>query len=80
MLPDMPDRKELGRYIALGQVGLEMVVPIVGGLVLDHYANSSPWGIIGGAVLGLLGGFVHLVQMLNKMDSKDSSRSDQGSR
>ena len=80
MLPEMPDRKELGRYVTLGQIGLEMVVPIVAGLLVDRYLGSTPWGVVAGAALGLCGGLVHLVHQLNKMDSKDSSRSDQESR
>jgi F0F1-type ATP synthase assembly protein I len=79
MLPELPDRNEMGRYAALSQVGLEMVAPIVLGLVLDHYLGWTPWAVIAGAVLGLAGGLVHLVHVLNKMDSKDSSRSDQES-
>jgi F0F1-type ATP synthase assembly protein I len=80
MFPEMPDRKELGRYFALGQIGLEMVVPILVGLAVDHYLGSTPWGVVVGAVLGLCGGFVHLLHLLSQMDSKDSSRSDQESR
>jgi F0F1-type ATP synthase assembly protein I len=80
MLPELPDRKDMGRYVALGQIGMEMVAPIVAGLVVDHYFGSRPWGVIVGAVVGPVGGFVHLVHLLNKMDSKDSSRSDQESR
>lgn len=80
MFPEMPDRKELGRYIALGQVGLEMVVPVVAGLLADHYFAWTPWGVVVGAVLGLCGGLVHLLHMLNEMESKDSSRSDGDSR
>ncbi len=80
MLPELPDRKDMGRYVALGQIGMEMVVPIVAGLAADHYFGWRPWGVIVGAVLGPVGGFVHLVHLLNKMDSKDSSRSDQESR
>jgi F0F1-type ATP synthase assembly protein I len=80
MLPELPDRNEIGRYVALSQIGMEMVAPIVAGLVFDHYLGSRPWGLVGGAVLGLAGGLIHLVHLLNKMDSKDSSRSDQESR
>ena len=80
MFPEMPDRKELARYVALGQIGLEMVVPVVVGLVVDRYLGWTPWGVVAGAALGLCGGFGHLVHLLNKMDSKDSSRSDQESR
>ncbi len=80
MFPEMPDRKEMGRYLALSQIGLEMVVPIVVGLVVDHYLGWTPWASVAGAVLGMCGGLVHLVHLLNKMDAKDSSPSDRESR
>ncbi len=80
MFPEMPDRKDMGRYVALSQIGLEMVAPIVIGLLVDYYLGWTPWALVAGAVLGLVGGFVHLVHLLNKMDSKDSSQSDRESR
>lgn len=80
MFPELPDRKEMGRYVALGQIGMEMVVPILAGLAADHYLGWKPWGVIAGAILGPVGGFVHLVHLLNKMDANDSSRSDRESR
>lgn len=79
MLPEMPDRNEMGRYVALGQIGMEMVAPILAGLAADHYLGWRPWGVIAGAVLGLVSGFVHLVHLLSKMDSKDSSGPDRES-
>lgn len=80
MFPEMPDRKELSRYLALSQIGMEMVVPIVVGLLLDRSFGWTPWAIIVGAVLGLCMGFVHLVHLLGKMDSKDSPQSDRESK
>ena len=82
MFGEMPDRKELARYMALSQIGLEMVAPVVVGLLLDRYLGWTPWpwGLIVGAVLGLCGGLLHLVHLLNKMDSQDSSQSDRESR
>jgi F0F1-type ATP synthase assembly protein I len=80
MFPEMPDRKEMGRYVALSQIGLEMIAPIILGLIIDRYLGSTPWALIGGAIFGLCGGLLHLVHLLNKMDSKDSSQSDQESR
>jgi len=73
MFPDRPDRRDLGRYLALGQVGLEMVVPVVLGLAADHYLGCSPWGLIVGAVIGLVGGVAHLVVHANKMDANRPS-------
>jgi F0F1-type ATP synthase assembly protein I len=57
----LPDPKQAGVYFALAQVGVEMVAPVVLGLLLDHYLGWTPWGVIGGAMLGLIGGVVHLV-------------------
>jgi F0F1-type ATP synthase assembly protein I len=62
MLPG-GDQKQLARYLALSQVGLEMVGPIVLGLLTDYYLGWGPWGVLAGAVLGLVGGIAHLVQL-----------------
>ncbi len=74
MFPDPKESKEFGRYLALGQVGLEMVVPIVLGLVADAYLGCGPWGLVAGAVLGLGGGLAHLVHQANKMNSNPSEK------
>ena len=66
------DPRDVRRYMAFSQIGLEMVAPIVAGLLVDHFAGTSPWGVIIGMVLGLIGSFVHLVTMLNKMDNDSS--------
>jgi F0F1-type ATP synthase assembly protein I len=78
MFPDRQDRQELGRYLALGQVGLEMVVPIALGLAADRYFGCGPWGLIGGAVLGLGGGLAHLVHQANKMNANNPSDRKRG--
>jgi len=80
MFTKLPDSKELGRYLGLGQVGLEMVVPIILGLVVDRYAGSAPWCLVAGAVLGLCGGLAHLVHQLNRKDSGKASRPGRDSR
>ena len=71
MFPDPKESRELGRYLALGQVGLEMVAPIALGLAADRYFGCGPWGLIVGAVLGLGGGLVHLVHQANKMNANN---------
>jgi F0F1-type ATP synthase assembly protein I len=67
-----PDPKDMGRYLALAQVGMEMVVPVAFGAYLDSRLGWGPWGVVGGAVLGLVGGFVHLLVMLKRFEPKDS--------
>ena len=70
--------REFGHYISLAQVGLEMVVPIGIGLALDHFLGWSPWGVVGGAVFGLVGGLLHLIALANRRNDSDASRHRQG--
>lgn len=72
-----PDRKELGFYVALSQVGLEMVVPVGIGLALDHYLAWTPWGVVVGAVLGLVVGLTHLVTLVNQKDQNGANKPPQ---
>jgi len=66
------DPKELGRYVAIGQVGMEMVMPILIGLAVDHYLGWTPWAVIAGAVLGFFGGIAHLIYLVNRLsDERD---------
>lgn len=61
MFPEGMGRKEFGRLLSIGQVGLEMVVPIIVGVYLDDRLGWSPWATTVGAVLGLAMGLLHLV-------------------
>jgi F0F1-type ATP synthase assembly protein I len=76
-MPDRrpPDARELGYYFSLAQVGVEMVVPLIVGLVVDYYADTSPWLTISGMVLGFVGGVTHIVVLTNKHDA--ATRKDQ---
>ena len=69
-----PNPKDLERYFTIAQVGLEMAAPVGAGIVLDHYLNWAPWGSIGGAVLGLIGGLTHLFALVNRRDDSGSSQ------
>ena len=64
----LPDRREMGRYFALAQVGLEMVVPIVIGVLVDSYFGWSPWGVVVGVIVGFVGGLLHLLALLKSFD------------
>ena len=74
MFPGNTDRKDLGKALALSQIGVEMVTPIALGLVLDYYLGWLPWATVVGAVLGLIGGLAHLVQLTKKDAAKDEKK------
>lgn len=61
-----PDFKEMGYYVALAQVALEMVAPLVVGVALDYYLDWSPWGVVVGALLGFVGGLLHLILLVSR--------------
>lgn len=62
--------RELGRYVALSQVGLMMAVLPGAGALLDSYFGWSPWGVIVGAVLGLTIGLIQLVRLANRANEE----------
>jgi F0F1-type ATP synthase assembly protein I len=72
MVLNSSDTKEFGRYFAYSQIGLEMVGPIVLGLVIDHYAGTRPWGVVIGVVIGFVGGLAHLIRVTNQPDPPKS--------
>ncbi len=73
-----PDPREVGRYFALAQVGLEMAAPIALGAFLDARLGWAPWGVVVGAVLGLVGGMAHLLYLLKRFDEKKDSTPPRG--
>jgi len=58
--------RQLAYYFTLSQVGFEMAAPIGLGYLIDHWLGWLPWTTIAGAVVGLVGGLVHLVVLSNK--------------
>jgi F0F1-type ATP synthase assembly protein I len=51
-----------------------MAVPIGLGAVLDHYLKWTPWGIVGGALFGLIAGLLHLIALSNRPKDSGSSK------
>jgi F0F1-type ATP synthase assembly protein I len=75
IMPESPvSPREYGYYISLAQVGLEMAAPIGLGLLLDRYLEWSPWGVVGGAVFGLIAGVAHLAALANRRSNSDSHK------
>jgi F0F1-type ATP synthase assembly protein I len=65
MVEEPTNRPDPSRYLVISQVGLEMVAPIVLGVFLDHWLDTTPWLTIVGAVVGLAGGLYHLLTIVN---------------
>jgi F0F1-type ATP synthase assembly protein I len=72
MLPKGTDGKGVGRYLALAQVGFEMVAPIALGIALDYYCGWSPWGAVVGTIVGFVGGLAHLVSLARRLEKQDA--------
>jgi F0F1-type ATP synthase assembly protein I len=79
MVDDQRERRQMGRYLSLGQVGFEMVVPIIGGILLDRWLGTVPWLFVAGVVLGFVGGLIHLIRLVNKLNSEDSPKTPKDS-
>jgi F0F1-type ATP synthase assembly protein I len=60
---ESPDPRQLGRYYAIAQVGIEMVVPIALGWWLDQQFGTPPWLLVVGVIGGLVLGIGHLVAL-----------------
>jgi F0F1-type ATP synthase assembly protein I len=66
MVPGPSKRDDLGHYLALGQIGMEMAAPIGIGVLVDYWLGWQPWCTVAGACIGLVAGLVLLVRMANK--------------
>ena len=72
MFGNTENRKLQARLLMLSQVGAEMVAPAGVGALIDWWLGISPWGVIVGAVLGFIGGMVHLVRLSVPAKGEDS--------
>jgi hypothetical protein len=70
----LPDPKEMRFYLSLAQVGTEMVGPLLVGLLLDWLLGWLPWATVVGAVLGFVGGMMHMISMLSAHQREEEQR------
>lgn len=62
--------REAGPYLGLGaQIGGSMAIFIGGGLLVDRWLDSSPWGVLVGAALGMIGIIALVVRIANDAGS-----------
>ena len=74
----LPSREQMGRYMQISQVGLEMVVPIGIGVGIDFWIGWGPWLSIVGTILGLTLGMAHLFYVLNKIEKAEQKEQGKG--
>ena len=65
-------------YLSIGQIGLEMVVPIGLGLLVDRWLGTLPWFGVAGVFVGFIGGFLHLLNVLKKIDRNNPPKPPKG--
>jgi F0F1-type ATP synthase assembly protein I len=75
MAEPKPDTR-VGKWWALSQVGLEMVLPIFLGVWIDSHMGWTPWATVGGAALGFGGGLFHLVTLSRSIDETPENREE----
>jgi F0F1-type ATP synthase assembly protein I len=60
------DRKVGNEWMRLSGLGIELVAAIGGftlaGYFWDRYFGTGPWGLLTGAILGLVGGMYNLIR------------------
>jgi F0F1-type ATP synthase assembly protein I len=41
------------------------------GWLIDRWFDCAPWGVAGGTVVGAVGGFIHLIEVLRRFERMD---------
>lgn len=60
-----------GPYLGLGlQIGLSMVVFAGGGILLDRWLGTSPWGVLVGVALGMIGIVVLVLRVAKEEEER----------
>ncbi len=69
----MKDPFQLNKYSELMGLGIEiavaMALPVVIGVYIDHRFESTPWGVLGGAILGMVSMVLKLYKVAIRSDS-----------
>ena len=60
-----------GLYYALATCGMEMVAPMILGIILDNWLGTTPIFAAITVVVGFVGGITHMVLISNKINDAD---------
>ena len=69
--------RQLGPYMGLGT---ELAVSVAGMLLIGYYLdkqfNTSPWLLLTGAAIGMIGGFYNFYREIQKLGKIDTRKRD----
>ena len=66
---------EAGPYLTFGlQIAFSMVFFVGLGYVLDRFLGSTPWGMVGGAAIGMVAVFTLIARMAREADAKQRAK------
>ena len=66
---------EAGPYLTLGmQIAFGMILFVGIGYVVDRWLESTPWGMILGAVYGMVAVFMTVIRVAREADEKQKAR------
>jgi F0F1-type ATP synthase assembly protein I len=72
-VPEQPiPERDIRFYYTLAQTGIEMVIPIGIGALLDYSFGWTPWATLAGAVIGPVVGITHMVRLVNAHEAQKS--------
>jgi F0F1-type ATP synthase assembly protein I len=70
----MKDPTQLNKYAELMGLGIEiavsMALPLLIGIYIDHRFESTPWGVLGGALLGMVSMSLKLYKVAVSSDTR----------
>jgi F0F1-type ATP synthase assembly protein I len=69
--------REIGMYYALSQAGLEMVAPLGIGIWIDCQFGWYPWATVILAILGFVGGTIHLIAMAQRIEREQEKNKNE---
>ena len=73
-----PPPAPLVRFARYGAVAFEFSGTIAAGTffgwLIDRWLGSAPWGVAGGTLVAVVGGFVRLIEVLRRFDRIDRDR------
>ncbi|NNF59293.1 MAG: AtpZ/AtpI family protein [Rhodothermaceae bacterium] len=68
---------EAGPYLTFGlQIAFAMVFFVGLGYALDRFLGSTPWGMVGGAAVGMVAVFALIARMAREADARQRAKRD----